>query len=289
MHQKTKDIQKRYDGFLQTNCLWKNDVVFDLHQFEIEEKYVLEMPSQNIRKDLNYSFQIENLAFSSERTLKLMKNLGFTNIKTEELELRDSIFLPNKTFQDKINEIELKRGDLLNSRAQLGIDSGDSQGFIEILKKFASSNSLEDYQRNIRYRENTGKNRYLTVKDTTCEYRTEIELELLSNERIEDVGWFLGNLGYEIDKNRSKTKIQTKFSGLFKGLECAIEFNVIPELEGLSFLEIEFLLDKKNKLVGEYISQIARNIGITTPELNIFEGGRREDRSYFELQLLLKK
>ena len=38
MHQKTKDIQKRYDGFLQTNCLWKSNVIFDLHQFEIEEK-----------------------------------------------------------------------------------------------------------------------------------------------------------------------------------------------------------------------------------------------------------
>ncbi|WP_231494756.1 DUF1853 family protein [Polaribacter sp. Hel_I_88] len=38
MHQKTKDIQKRYNGFLQTNCLWKNDAVFDLHQFEIAQK-----------------------------------------------------------------------------------------------------------------------------------------------------------------------------------------------------------------------------------------------------------
>ena len=35
MHQKTKIIQKRYEGFLQTNCLWKNNVVYDLHQFEI--------------------------------------------------------------------------------------------------------------------------------------------------------------------------------------------------------------------------------------------------------------
>jgi hypothetical protein len=35
MNQKTKDIQKRYDGFLQTGCLWKNDAVFDLHHFEL--------------------------------------------------------------------------------------------------------------------------------------------------------------------------------------------------------------------------------------------------------------
>jgi hypothetical protein len=38
MHQKTKDIQKRYDGFLQTSCLWKNDAVYELNHFEITEK-----------------------------------------------------------------------------------------------------------------------------------------------------------------------------------------------------------------------------------------------------------
>ncbi|TXD48413.1 DUF1853 family protein [Polaribacter sp. IC073] len=38
MHQTTKDIQKRYDGFLQTNCLWKDNAVFDLHHFEIPYK-----------------------------------------------------------------------------------------------------------------------------------------------------------------------------------------------------------------------------------------------------------
>ncbi|WP_405567643.1 DUF1853 family protein [Polaribacter sp. Asnod6-C07] len=40
MHQKTKDIQKRYDGFLQTASLWKSNVVLELHQFKIEPKSV---------------------------------------------------------------------------------------------------------------------------------------------------------------------------------------------------------------------------------------------------------
>jgi hypothetical protein len=35
MYQKTKDIQKRYDGFLQTSCLWKKDAVFDLQHFDL--------------------------------------------------------------------------------------------------------------------------------------------------------------------------------------------------------------------------------------------------------------
>ncbi|QXP68065.1 DUF1853 family protein [Polaribacter sp. AHE13PA] len=38
MHQKTKDIQKRYEGFLQTHCLWKGNTIYGLHQFEIESK-----------------------------------------------------------------------------------------------------------------------------------------------------------------------------------------------------------------------------------------------------------
>lgn len=38
MHQKTKDIQKRYEGFLQTYCLWKDSAVLGLQQFEIESK-----------------------------------------------------------------------------------------------------------------------------------------------------------------------------------------------------------------------------------------------------------
>lgn len=31
-------LQKRYEGFLSTPCLWKNKEVFDLHQFEIASK-----------------------------------------------------------------------------------------------------------------------------------------------------------------------------------------------------------------------------------------------------------
>lgn len=38
MHQKSKHIQKRYEGFLQTPTLWKNDSIYGLHQFEIASK-----------------------------------------------------------------------------------------------------------------------------------------------------------------------------------------------------------------------------------------------------------
>ena len=38
MPQKTKLLQKRYEGFLQTPCLWKDHTVFDLEQFKIDKK-----------------------------------------------------------------------------------------------------------------------------------------------------------------------------------------------------------------------------------------------------------
>ncbi len=38
MHQKNKDIQKRYEGFLQTPCLWKNNALFELRPFQIDKK-----------------------------------------------------------------------------------------------------------------------------------------------------------------------------------------------------------------------------------------------------------
>lgn len=38
MHQKAKEVQRRYEGFLQTHSLWKGDSVYQLKQFEIEQK-----------------------------------------------------------------------------------------------------------------------------------------------------------------------------------------------------------------------------------------------------------
>ncbi|WKD86616.1 hypothetical protein KCTC32516_01992 [Polaribacter huanghezhanensis] len=36
----SKQIQQQYTGFLQTPCLWKNDAVYGLQQFEIEQKAI---------------------------------------------------------------------------------------------------------------------------------------------------------------------------------------------------------------------------------------------------------
>lgn len=83
MHQKTKDIQKRYDGFLQTNCLWKNDAVFNLHQFEIEQKsskvnieideklrlgkYIERFVSYQLEQESDVSILCENIQIQREK------------------------------------------------------------------------------------------------------------------------------------------------------------------------------------------------------------------------------
>ncbi len=52
MHQKNKDIQKRYEGFLQTNYLWKKKLIYELEQFEIEAK------SQKIDIEINEKLRL---------------------------------------------------------------------------------------------------------------------------------------------------------------------------------------------------------------------------------------
>ncbi|MFY0604436.1 MAG: DUF1853 family protein [Flavobacteriaceae bacterium] len=37
MHQKTKDIQAHYEGFINTHCLWASNNIYNLAQFEVEQ------------------------------------------------------------------------------------------------------------------------------------------------------------------------------------------------------------------------------------------------------------
>jgi hypothetical protein len=59
MHQKKKNIQKRYEGFLQSNSLWKNSTVYQLNQFEIESKSI--KIEQEISEKLRLGKYIERL------------------------------------------------------------------------------------------------------------------------------------------------------------------------------------------------------------------------------------
>lgn len=83
MDKKTKDIQKRYEGFLQTNCLWKNDAVYKLKQLEIETiftkidieideklrlgKYIERLVSFQLEQEKSISILCENIQIQKEK------------------------------------------------------------------------------------------------------------------------------------------------------------------------------------------------------------------------------
>ena len=83
MHQKTKDIQKRYEGYLQTACLWNNHPVYTLIQFQIESKsakidieideklrlgkYIERFVSFELQQDSSISIIAENIQIQREK------------------------------------------------------------------------------------------------------------------------------------------------------------------------------------------------------------------------------
>ncbi|MHB0755849.1 DUF1853 family protein [Polaribacter sp. M15] len=83
MHQKTKDIKRRYEGFLQTPSLWKKDVVFDLYQFEIKNvakkinieideklrlgKYIERFVSYQLTQEKDISILCENIQIQQQK------------------------------------------------------------------------------------------------------------------------------------------------------------------------------------------------------------------------------
>ncbi|MCG1036722.1 DUF1853 family protein [Polaribacter sargassicola] len=114
MHQKNKDIQKRYEGFLQTNCLWKNDVVYNLHQFkidvkstkiaiEIDEKlrlgkYIERFVSYQLQQDNSIKILCENIQIQKEKiTLGELDCIIKKNEKPIHLEVIYKFYLYDDT------------------------------------------------------------------------------------------------------------------------------------------------------------------------------------------------
>ncbi|QTE23380.1 DUF1853 family protein [Polaribacter cellanae] len=83
MHEKTTKIQNRYDGFLQTNGLWNNKVIYGLNQFYIENtsvkinieineklrlgKYIERFVSFQIAQEKNIEILAENIQIQQEK------------------------------------------------------------------------------------------------------------------------------------------------------------------------------------------------------------------------------
>lgn len=121
MHQKTKDIQKRYDGFLQTNCLWKDNAVYDLQQFKIESKsikfdteineklrlgkYIEKFVSFELTQDNSIKIICENTQIQKDKiTLGELDCILSKNNKPIHLEIIYKFYLYDNTIG--VNEIE---------------------------------------------------------------------------------------------------------------------------------------------------------------------------------------
>ena len=83
MYQKNKVVQKRYEGFLQTNSLWKNNAIYQLNQFKIEAKsrkieliinenlrlgkYIERFVSYQLEQEESISIICENIQLQKEK------------------------------------------------------------------------------------------------------------------------------------------------------------------------------------------------------------------------------
>lgn len=121
MHQKTKGIQKRYDGFLQTNCLWINDVIYEINQFEIKSKsskieividdklrlgkYIERFVSYQLAQENSIKIISENIQIQKEkRTLGELDCIILRDHKPIHLEIIYKFYLYDESVGN--NEIE---------------------------------------------------------------------------------------------------------------------------------------------------------------------------------------
>ena len=121
MEHKTKNIQKRYDGFLQTACLWEDRDIFDMQQFELpfksskinskilEEprlgKYVERFVSFELTQDSSIEIISENIQIQKEKiTIGELDCILLKNGKPIHLEIIYKFYLYDASFGK--NEIE---------------------------------------------------------------------------------------------------------------------------------------------------------------------------------------
>ena len=121
MNQKTQTIQKRYDGYLQTNCLWKENVVSELNQFSINTssskidflideklrlgKYVERFVSYQLKQEKSIEIIAENIQIQRDKlTLGELDCLILKNKKPIHLEIVYKFYLYDNTVGT--NEIE---------------------------------------------------------------------------------------------------------------------------------------------------------------------------------------
>lgn len=97
MHQKQKDIQKRFEGFLQTPNLWKKNTVFGLHQFELSNK--ISKISIEINEKLRLGKYIEYFVFYQLRQQNYNLLLQNTQIQSDKITIGELDCIASKNAQ----------------------------------------------------------------------------------------------------------------------------------------------------------------------------------------------
>jgi hypothetical protein len=121
MHQKTKEIQSRYEGFLQTQCLWRGNRIMNLHQFKIETlfssfneiineklrlgKYIERFVSYQLNNENDIEILCENIQIQKDKiTLGELDCILLKNNKPIHLEIIYKFYLYDESIG--ISEIE---------------------------------------------------------------------------------------------------------------------------------------------------------------------------------------
>jgi hypothetical protein len=149
MQQKSKDIQNHFEGFLKTSYLWKEKNVYNLQQFEVEQKshvfnaeinanqrlgkYIERFVSYQLRKDTSVEIVSENIQIQKEKiTLGELDCIILKDDKPIHLEIIYKFYLydetvgeseidhfigPNRkdSLVDKLNKLKDKQLPLLYS------------------------------------------------------------------------------------------------------------------------------------------------------------------------------
>lgn len=121
MHQKTKEIQNRYEGFLRTPSLWKNHAVYELNQFKIKPlaskinidideklrlgKYIERFVSYQLKQETDLEILAENIQIQQEkRTLGELDCILLKDKKPIHLEIIYKFYV----YDTSVGETEIE-------------------------------------------------------------------------------------------------------------------------------------------------------------------------------------
>ena len=240
--------------------------------FEYEQKFVYKVPDQKAREILGYQ-NLELPSITQTHITSFFEKYGILVFNEHNLTQKDRFFLPSNNIDLSLVQIILD-SSVINK-------SDEYCEFKEEYFKRITNNSLEDYEKQLRFRSsssNSNKTSYfLTLKDSNSPKEYEVQIK---SPFIE-----FSSLFYEL-KNKSKSKKQKKYVSTFNGYNLALEFNTISDLNNTTFFEIELLSRKENPLANNLIETIAKEFEIREPSKNTRKGGLREDRGFYSMQKL---